>query len=238
MSEDLHESTGAYALDALDEVERRRYEGHLERCDACRAELDGFAATTARLGASADEQPPASLRTAVLARIDTTPQVRPRAGGAPRRRAAVPRWTAAAAAAAAVGVVVAVGAAVALGRDPAPGVSEQVAAVLAADDVTVVALEGTDGANANFHYAASEERGVLSAQDLAPLDDGRVYELWILRDDAAEPAGLFEPDADGRTAQLVAGLEDASGVAVSIESEGGVPAPAGPIVLQGEVPGS
>src|SRR5207253_6326006 len=35
----LHDLTAAYALDALDEPERREYEAHLARCEQCRDEL-------------------------------------------------------------------------------------------------------------------------------------------------------------------------------------------------------
>ena len=36
---DLHKLTGAYAVDALDELERARFEQHLTECDDCRAEV-------------------------------------------------------------------------------------------------------------------------------------------------------------------------------------------------------
>ena len=40
MSEmDVHKLTGAYAMDALDELERARFEQHLATCEDCRAEV-------------------------------------------------------------------------------------------------------------------------------------------------------------------------------------------------------
>ena len=36
---DLHKLTGAYAVDALDDIERARFEQHLAACEDCRAEV-------------------------------------------------------------------------------------------------------------------------------------------------------------------------------------------------------
>lgn len=63
---DLHSLTGVYALDALDEDERREFEQHLEACEACQREVGEFRTVTAHLAASAEEPPPPWLRSAVL----------------------------------------------------------------------------------------------------------------------------------------------------------------------------
>jgi anti-sigma factor RsiW len=57
-TDDRHTLAGAYSLDALDDVERREFEEHLRTCDACRAEVAGFAATAAYLGIAAAVSPP------------------------------------------------------------------------------------------------------------------------------------------------------------------------------------
>ncbi len=36
---DLHGLSGAYAVDALDDLERARFERHLAECEDCRAEV-------------------------------------------------------------------------------------------------------------------------------------------------------------------------------------------------------
>jgi anti-sigma-K factor RskA len=84
---------------------------------------------------------------------------------------------------------------------------------------------------------ASGEAALVVAE-LAPLAAGQVYELWAVRGTAApEPAGLFAAPAKAATLR-VPRVPDAMAVtafAVSIEPEGGSPAPTGPIVLVGAV---
>ncbi|MCI9886858.1 anti-sigma factor [Micrococcales bacterium 31B] len=75
--DDIHLLTGAYAVDALDEVERRRFENHLEDCATCRTEVRSLLETAALLGGGAAATPPAGLRDSVLAAVARTPQAAP-----------------------------------------------------------------------------------------------------------------------------------------------------------------
>src|SRR5581483_8120714 len=68
-SPDIHTLTGAYALDALNELERRQFQAHLSRCPDCAREVDELRATAAKLGVAAAQQPPPSLRHAVMAQV-------------------------------------------------------------------------------------------------------------------------------------------------------------------------
>jgi anti-sigma factor RsiW len=62
-NDDLHDLTASYALDALDEDERRAYEDHLGDCEQCRAELASMGDTVSVLAyASEGPVPPAELR--------------------------------------------------------------------------------------------------------------------------------------------------------------------------------
>lgn len=74
---DLHTLTGAYALDAVDDLERRAVERHLAECDACREEVRGFRETAAALADGVALAPPAGLRERVLAEARTTAQLPP-----------------------------------------------------------------------------------------------------------------------------------------------------------------
>jgi anti-sigma factor RsiW len=71
---DIHKLTGAYVLDAVDDLERARFEQHLAECDDCRAEVAELRETAALLAETTAVTPPASLRASVLSGIS---QVRP-----------------------------------------------------------------------------------------------------------------------------------------------------------------
>lgn len=240
-----HEDAGAYALDALEPLQRAAFERHLLECAACREEVAGHAEVAAALAATVAEAPPPSLRIAVMDRVAVTPQDRSvvslgtgtaqaerrsiRAGG---QRA----WLAAAAAVAAIALVGLAGLAGLARRDQPVevAVDSAVVALLAAPDARVVPLTGNAG-RANFVHSPSEGRGVLVAYDLEPLPDDRVYEFWVARGDAVEPAGLLTPAEDGTAVHVAEVVDDGTGVAVTVEPEGGVDQPTGPRVLSGSL---
>jgi anti-sigma-K factor RskA len=71
VSEDIHALSGAYAVDALDDVERARFERHLAGCTACQAEVESLVAAASELSVLTEVAPPASLKAKVLAEIAT-----------------------------------------------------------------------------------------------------------------------------------------------------------------------
>jgi anti-sigma factor RsiW len=73
---ELHQLTGAYALDALPDDERMAFEIHLADCSTCQQEVAEFAATTGALGAAVAETPPPGLKGEVMSIIATTRQER------------------------------------------------------------------------------------------------------------------------------------------------------------------
>ena len=66
MNDDIHSLVGAYAVDAVDDAERARFEEHLATCAECRAEVESLRGAAAHLAASADTAPPASLKASLL----------------------------------------------------------------------------------------------------------------------------------------------------------------------------
>lgn len=233
-----HDDAGAYALDALDPLQRTAFERHLQECAACREEVTGHLEVAAALAASVTEPPPPSLRGAVMDRVAVTPQDRtvvPLGAGTGRisRR---PVWVAAAAVAviALVGLAGLAGlAGVARAPGPEVAVDPEAVALLAAPDARVVPLTGTAGGRANFVHSPSQGRGVLVAYELEPLAEDRVYELWVVSGDSLEAAGLLTPAEDGIALHVAEGVGDGTGVAVTVEPEGGVAQPTGPVVLSG-----
>ena len=71
MSDDIHALSGAYAVDALDDVEREQFERHLAGCSACQAEVASLVAAATELSSLSDVAPPPSLRAKVLQGITT-----------------------------------------------------------------------------------------------------------------------------------------------------------------------
>lgn len=84
---DLHELAAAYALGALDDVDRVRFERALATSPALQAEVDAFRGAAANLGGAVTPvAPPADLKDRLFARLDDAPQERT----APERSSTVP----------------------------------------------------------------------------------------------------------------------------------------------------
>lgn len=119
--------------------------------------------------------------------------------------------------------------------------AESRVAVLTAPDLARIDLAGQPAApRAAARAYWSRSRGlVFTASDLPALPPGRVYQLWVL---SAQPApisaGLLRPNASGRVDVVFdtpADLPKPVAMAVTIEPEGGVPAPTGDKYLVGSV---
>jgi hypothetical protein len=79
---------------------------------------------------------------------------------------------------------------------------------------------------------------LLLASNLAPLQEQKVYELWIIPADGTKPvpAGTFTPDVHGSVSMLmppVQGAIAAKAFGITIENEGGSATPTMPILLAG-----
>ena len=95
---EIHESTGSYALDALDAPEAAEFEAHLATCQTCSREVAMFSEIAAELSLLTQATPPAALRDRVLSAIRKTPQrppdesvARPAAPPRPQIRPRTPR---------------------------------------------------------------------------------------------------------------------------------------------------
>lgn len=203
----MHDLVAGYALDALDENERRAFEAHLATCEHCREELDALAASTLALAFGAPPAaPPAELRGRLLTAA--------RAG----RESVIPlrpRWAYPALATA----VAASAAAVALGIW---AVSEKAGSGGAQEALTTLSLHGAAGSL----VLSDSGNGALVVSGLPAPPAGKTYEAWVLVGKTARPAGLFAPRAGGvavlrLTRTVPAGAE----VAVTLERSGGVPQP-------------
>jgi anti-sigma-K factor RskA len=213
-NDDLHHLAGAFALHALDDIDARRFERHLDDCPTCREEVDSFGPAIEHLADAVALDPPPRLRGAVLAEVDRTRQVSPLPSLARSRRPRV----ATLAAAVACTVAVLFGGLFLTERSRNQDLTE-IAAVVEAADVAVVELDGPEGA-VRLLYSAAERSGLVVTSELAAAPAGSTYQLWIVEGDDARSAGLF--DAGGVTQLALAEPPpEGSILAVTVEPEGG-----------------
>lgn len=234
ISTDIHALVGAYALDAVDDIERAAFDRHVADCASCRSEVDELRETVARLADSTWSVPPPRLRTDVMAAIGRTRQAPPVVTARPelQARTAVPRWRRYTAGAAAASVL-AVGAGAATWavqeqrvrqeRDVATVAQQEQArtqSILSAPDVVFRTAPMVGGGKVTV--ASSQLRGAgvaLVGAGRAPAPD-QVLQLWTIRGQAASSAGTL---ATGQAAgtKVVNGLPGTDVFAVSLEPAGG-----------------
>lgn len=256
LRESLHTLAGPYALDALDEAERDRFERHRHGCAACQAEIRGFAAVIAALAGAAAEMPPAELRARVLTAASGTRQLSqgvtasPEVPGVPRapavrasrgekriratRSSWLPRLALATGAAGLAASAVLGGVTVSArnGQSAAQVQAQAIAAVLSAPGARLVSDPTSAGGSATVVAAVRQGKLVFTSSGLRALRGSRVYELWFIGR-ATRPAGLVPAAIGGRTAPVLAtGLAAGDKIGVTVEPAGGSSAPTtAPIVV-------
>ena len=227
---EIHALSGAYAVDALDDIERAQFERHLAECAECRAEVESLRSTAALLAETTATAPPESLRERVLADITTVRPLPPavETGAAPRRRFRLAPLVAAAA------VIAAVGAGGIVVAEPWADDTNQtqpsaVDRVLQAEDAERY-TQVIDGAEATLVRSPSLNKAVLVTKDMAPPPDGKVYELWLDHEGVGMvPAGLM---AQGGEQQILLEGDPATalGAGITVEPAGGSEEPTLPPV--------
>lgn len=233
---EVHALSGAYAVDALDDLERARFEEHLSRCAECRAEVDSLREAAASLAADPVE-PPASLRAGVLAGIESIRPLPPLTSAVPapvrladRRRP----WRSVPLLVAAALVLVAMAGTAWLRPWHDDAGHDEVTAdeVLQAADVRSLQHDFPDGSAATVYVSRSEGAAVIRTSDMALAPEGKVYELWLQTPAGTmEPAGLMPDDPDA-TVLLDGDASDSTGVGITVEPDGGSPKPTtAPILL-------
>jgi hypothetical protein len=244
---EAYELVGAYALDAMDERERRAFASHLEDCAVCAGEVTKLQATVALLGEAAEAAPPPGLRSRVLSEIGTIPQDPPviargesaRGGSAPNRRFSTRHLFAAAAAVLAFAVV-SLGGLYAqtnaqlarLERAAATNIGDDLLAVLSASDAQVNEVTGPAGGSARFVWSDERNLGVLVGDRMRAAPEGHTYALWLIHDNHARYAGSFMPGEQGQVAAVVSGDVDAAEIlGVTTEPAGTITRPTGQLVM-------
>ncbi|GGK34294.1 hypothetical protein GCM10010124_28630 [Pilimelia terevasa] len=235
---DIHTLAGAYALDALDELERAAFDRHLRECAACATEVAELREAAARLADPTWSVPPPALRDRVLADIGRTRQVGPELPR-PARRGAAPRWRRFAAAAAVVGLATAGGAAGAFAWQQRELRQERAVlaatraeaarmqAVMTAPDARVHGGDLAGGGRITVVVSARENLGVVVLA-APPAEAGKVYQYWML--DGARPvSAAVLASGEHHSTRVLAGVQGMESFGVTVEPAGGSPTPSLPV---------
>jgi anti-sigma-K factor RskA len=231
----IHALSGAYAVDAVDDLERARFEAHLTECADCRSEVLSLREAAARLAQITSTAPPPAMRGRVLADIKHVRPLPPQGTGPrrPLRAEAQPepgRRLRLLAAAAAVLAVIGTGTLVSHPWDrgttqPTVDVADR---VRHARDAQRVSATLPDGATATVVRSASVGRAVISTRDLAPAPGGKVYELWLqVPSGTMRPAGLIRRSGH-QTVVLRGDAAGAKAAGITLEPAGGSARPTSP----------
>jgi anti-sigma-K factor RskA len=238
---EAHTLAGPYAMDAISEPDRVRFERHLAGCEECGREVAGLREAAARLAAATAVSPPPAMKERVMAAVAATrqqpPPAQPRAASRPwhaRRRVRV-RLVLAAAAAAVAGVAVLFGVSNGsmqdqLSRDQAS--SQQVAAVLTARDATMKTGAVRGGGTVTIVMSHSMRELVFTAADLRALPAAWGYELWLAGPAGDRPVTVLAAAGHGMAGPVVAsGLRPGDHLVLTAEPSGGASRPTTPMML-------
>lgn len=239
MTIDPHLLSGAYALDALDEEERRAFEQHLDECPDCAEEVRGFADTAARLGDAASVAVPDHLRAAVLDQVRRTPQERPAVVPMRRRRRLAGSLAAAAVAAAVLGGITVYAVDQHQEAEQLRVQQSEVSRVLAAPDAELATTAVRGGGTVKVVVSADADRAVMVLADLPELGDDRDYQMWTQVGDEMVSAGVVPRDEQGAVGtHVMKDVADVSAVALTVEPAGGSDGPSSDPIALVETPGA
>ena len=250
-NDDIHSLSGAYAVDAVDHVERARFEAHLADCSQCQAEVASLRAAAGELSSTTITAPPPSLRASVLRDISSVrplpPEVTSEDAPAPEpvavptssapasleskraertRRAPRRQWLAAVAAAA----VLATG-----GLVWHPWSTDTNTVQLTATQQVLQAADAqryekkVGDATATIVRSPSLNKAVVVTANMPDPPEGKVYELWLQQGKTMVKAG-FVPVGPSNTVLLRGNAATAAGAGITIEPAGGSDAPTLPPV--------
>ena len=249
------DSLALYAMDGLDdEREVAELREHLGSCDECRRELEALRGDIALLALSTTgPKPPQRSRERLMQAIAAEPRVQHKHKSRFVLGRLQPRWLRLAPMVVAVLVLIA---SVALVRENlhlrntrdrlARELQDERARAQLALEVmqmmndaslprmTLVSARSAPQPQVKTIYQPQMGHVLLMANNLPPLPDDKVYELWLLpsNDNTAMPAGTFSPDQKGSALMLHAmpdGGIQAKAFAVTIEPRGGSQTPTMPI---------
>jgi anti-sigma-K factor RskA len=229
MSNDPHDLLAAYALDALDDHERERFERHLTDCEECAEQLAMLRKPVAALAYAAEGPvPPQELRD----RIIEGARAEPRAAviKLPRRNWALGAVGAVAAAAAVLAIGLGVWAHSLSNSLERERSANSVVEKLLAQNATTKPLIGANGSL----IVARNGQGALLVCGLTSAPSSKTYQAWVISGKSPAPAGLFRGGSGCSPVPLTRRVPRNATVAVTLEQAGGATSPTLPILFRAE----
>jgi anti-sigma-K factor RskA len=235
-----HTLAGAYALDALTEADRVRFERHLAGCEACRQEAGSLREAAGRLAAVPAVPPPPHVREQVLAEAARTRQQAPLTAdvlaGSGRRAV---RWRAPRMAVAIAGGCILV--ALVLGGlfihtqrslSVEQAHNRAIATILNAPDATIMSAKAVQSGSATVVMSHRDHALVLTTAMLPALPAGQRYQVWLMGPRRTRPAGMLPVPHRGMTAPVVvSGVAPGDMVGLTVEPASGSTMPSAAPVL-------
>jgi anti-sigma-K factor RskA len=222
---DVHTLAGAYALDAVTDIERAQFRRHLDQCETCALEVAELSETAARLTDATWTQPPPGMRAAVLQQVSRTPQARPGRPGR-SRAAASPSWRRLTVTAVAASVLAAAaGGAVYVVQEQRVQQEQdqlaQIEQVLTAPDAAVF-TDALDEGTVTVVGSRQRDEAVVMLDELPAPRRTEAYELWVGVGEELTSAGVLAAGA-GTDRMLITGFSDADAIGVTREPASGSP---------------
>ena len=236
---EIHALSGAYAVDALDDIERAMFQRHLTECSECQAEVNSLREAGAMLAELGPVAPSDEMRSRILQDIKSVrplPPIRPQVTAPTTPTAPVVEqtgtrasrrpdrtWLRGLVAAAAVVAVVGTGGVVwnqfadSSQEQPALSAADR---VIGAPDAVTVTQQLEVGGEATVVVSKSLNKMVVITKDLPALPPGTIYEMWLQdAEDGMVPAGLMT----AKDAQVVleGNVVNAIGAGITVEPAGG-----------------
>jgi anti-sigma-K factor RskA len=225
---DVHALSGAYALDALTDIERAAFRRHLAGCATCAIEVAELQETASRLADGAWSIPPPALRDKVFAEVSRTRQDAPTPVKPVRPQRSRRLFTVAAAvvlaAVAATGTFAVQENRLDDQRTAAQSEAARITEVMSAPDATLRSANLASGGRLTVVLSPARDQAVLTMSADRPAGTDRAYQLWLINDAGAVSAGALPTGVTSAT-RLVTGAAAAEAFAVTIEPAGGSTAP-------------
>jgi len=236
MTTDVHGLSGAYVLDAVDDIERAAFTRHLAECEMCATEVAELREAAGALGDFADEPPP-GLRARVLAEIGRTPQAAPPFEprvDPPRVNRSEQRWRRATLATIAAALVAIAGTWFAMDMrlsdeqvkvQALQSERERIYAVMNANDVLMLGTDLRGGGRMAAAVSNSQRAGVAMLAGLPNPPAGDTYQMWLITAGKATSALVLDTGVIGGTMLFDWAPGVGTSFGITVEPAGGSDSP-------------